>query len=561
MELYILDNKKFEVQSVCRPCSYNLNLDDETNGKSEFVLQSLQSAQKGYFIVLNGLFKQFLFVIDDVITTKGESKVTISALDISNMFDRKIISKNEGKMVDVGIESFIADTMDENFINSDDSVLNLSYVDVYIKSNTKANVATNAEDNLYNFHTFLSNCRQYRDVYTEFSIDNHRLKIEVGNKQEVVMLVDTTLAEVTGYNKVYEVDPVTKVQAYIREDGSIYNLYLKSDRTTTTNKNDENRLAGRIETISCDTLENAREEALNIIKSNSYKHLVEFRIAKTSKLIDIADLYIGRLIKIKTEDSIYDSYISAIELSDENFVSFKSGNLRIDFTDKQKIQERSGVVGNKLDISGGNITGTLKVKGEKVLTVEDIEDKVNRIGDTMTGSLHIENMSDFAGIIKTRKIEDTNYSNVLGVGADKAAKMQLQRGGIMIAGIELNEDGTIYNEKTGKQLVEVERVTGTNGTALKYADGTMICYGAISKTVNITTSYEGAYYADVNNNSFPVSFVAAPIVTTNIKYGSGLIASTVSGLSNGTFSVFVWKNQAKSNVSLDIQYIAIGKWQ
>lgn len=93
---------------------------------------------------------------------------------------------------------------------------------------------------------------------------------------------------------------------------------------------------GRIETISCDTLENAKEEALNTIKANTYKHLVEFSIAKTSKLVDITKLYCGRQIKIKTEDSIYDSYISAITLTDENFVSFKSGNLRIDFTDKQR---------------------------------------------------------------------------------------------------------------------------------------------------------------------------------------------------------------------------------
>ena len=94
------------------------------------------------------------------------------------------------------------------------------------------------------------------------------------------MLIDTTLAEVTGYNKVYEVDPVTKVEAYIREDGSVYNLYLRDDRTTTTDKDDANRLEGRIETISCDTLENAQEEALNVIKANTYKHLVEFNIAK-----------------------------------------------------------------------------------------------------------------------------------------------------------------------------------------------------------------------------------------------------------------------------------------
>lgn len=382
MEIYILDNKNLNILSVCRPCKYNLNLDEETNGKSEIVLPSLKCAKKGFYLVFNGLYKQFLFVIDDVITSKEEKAVTVSLLDISNIFDRKIILRDKENMQTNGIENYIANEMDRNFINSNDSILNLNYVDVYVHSTTRANVTINDEDNLYNFHTYLINCRQYKNIYTEFKFEgiaNRRLKIDIENKSESTMLIDTTLAEVTGYNKVYEVDPVTKVEAYVRENGSVYNLYLRTDRTTTTNKNDVNRLEGRIETISCDTLENAQEEALNVIRANTYKHLVEFNIAKSSKLIDVKNLHIGRPIKIKTQDSIYDSYISAIILSDENFVQYKTGNLRIDFTDKQKLQKRSGVAGTKLDVSGGNITGTLKVQGKEVVTINELEVFENNI--------------------------------------------------------------------------------------------------------------------------------------------------------------------------------------
>lgn len=365
MELYVVDNKTLDIMSVCNVCDYSLNLDEETNGISEFVLSALNNIKKGCYLVLNGLYKQFLFVVDnDVIVSKNETCVKVSALDISNIFDRKIILKNKEKMQEEGIENFIADTILENFVNTDDSVFNLDYIDVYIHTNTKASIAIDEENGLYNFHTFLINCRQYKNIYTDFSIVNKRLRIDIAYKLEETMLIDTTLAEVTNYNKIYEVDPVTKVEAYIRADGSIYNLYLKSDRTTTTNKDDPDRLYGRIETISCDTLENAKEETLNTIKANTYTHLVEFSIAKTSKLVDITQLYIGRPIKVKTEDSIYDSYISAITLTDENFVSFKSGNLRIDFTDKQRQQKRDGTVGNKVDISGGIITGDLKVEGD-----------------------------------------------------------------------------------------------------------------------------------------------------------------------------------------------------
>lgn len=162
------------------------------------------------------------------------------------------------------------------------------------------------------------------------------LRIDIENKQETTELIDTTFPEVADYNKIYEEDVTAKVQVYIREDGSEYNLYLKTDRTTTTNKDDPDRASGKIEVISVETADNAPEEALNVMKGNNYKHLVEFKIAKTSKLMDITELHIGRPIRIKTEDDIYDSYISAITLSDENFVYFKSGSLRITLLDKLK---------------------------------------------------------------------------------------------------------------------------------------------------------------------------------------------------------------------------------
>ena len=118
------------------------------------------------------------------------------------------------------------------------------------------------------------------------------LRIDIEKKQETTKLIDTTLPEVTDYNKIYEEDVTAKVQTYIREDGSEYDLYLKTDRTTTTNKDDPDRASGKIEVISVETADRAEEEALNVMKGNNYKHLVEFKIAKTSKLMDITKLHI-----------------------------------------------------------------------------------------------------------------------------------------------------------------------------------------------------------------------------------------------------------------------------
>lgn len=726
MELYILSKQDLSILSICKLADYQINLDEETNAKSTFTLMKTNGLKKENYMVLNGLYRQFIFVIDDVQTEKESDVVTVTALDISNVFNRKVIEKNIDTMKSKSIEEFLANTISENFVNSDDTALNVNYIEIYWHTNTQGNVATNAENGLYNFHTFLINCRQYKNIYTDFKLENlgnpqtvegkrinveaknrkivdislhgestqngtptpdnrveieniegknlfningnridynatssiindtlkiitsgnyaradylnieipktahtisfnwesdtflsgtdariyvydgatvgtmltysnlvgvsgkvsltftnttgvismrfspnntatsktitmmltniqleegtvatpyvpynslefkvtngleetdenyqeqvatfplsegqklmegsyladdgthHKrkqvvldgsreyirytsldsanyncfytnqsdiyvdstgtqtclmsnyfkgdkfdnraldipnmwvnkfasqiyfkvpntittveelttlfaeqyangtpviveyelaeeeivpyttaqqeawnkiknitlfegvnhisseanmvlkyyplktvglkfvLRIDIENKQETTKLIDTTLPEVTDYNKIYEEDVTAKVTAYIRENNTEYNLYLKTDRTTTTNKNDPDRASGKIEVISVDTVENAPEEALNVMKGNNYKHLVEFKIAKTSKLMDITELHIGRPIRIKTDDDIYDSYISAITLSDENFVCFKSGRLRITLLDKLK---------------------------------------------------------------------------------------------------------------------------------------------------------------------------------------------------------------------------------
>lgn len=267
MELYILSRHNLSILSICKIIDYEINLDEETNAKSTFTLVKTDGLEKDNFIVLNGLYKQLLFVIDEVQTEKGSNISTVTALDISNIFDRKVIEKDTEIMTLESIESFLAYTITYNFINSNDTVLNIGYIDLsYSTTSTQGIVETNSENGLYNFHTFLINCRQYKNIYTDFKFENGKLKIDIRKKELNTELIDTTLPEVTEYNKIYEEDVTAKVTVLIREDNSEYNLYLKSDKTTTTNIDDPDRIAGKIEVISVDTADKASEEALNVMK-------------------------------------------------------------------------------------------------------------------------------------------------------------------------------------------------------------------------------------------------------------------------------------------------------
>lgn len=195
------------------------------------------------------------------------------------------------------------------------------------------------------------------------------------------------------------------------------------------------------------------------------------------------------------------------------------------------------------------------------INTTDIGNRVEKSGDTMTGMLTIDNVNGFDGVKKNRTVDGNAYSIVVGIGADKAGKVQYQKNGTTVNGLKLNEDGTIYNDKTGNQLIEIEKVTGTNGTALKYSDGTMICYGAKTQTINISTSYEGAYFARINDVSFPVSFNSNPTISVTLFQNNALLSATISNINTNKFSTYVWKSQSKNNVSVTLHYQAIGRWK
>lgn len=126
--------------------------------------------------------------------------------------------------------------------------------------------------------------------------------------------------------------------------------------------------------------------------------------------------------------------------------------------------------------------------------------------------------------------------------------------------VRTSTDGSTWGN-WNKYVTEVESGSNSNGKYVKYSDGTMICSNKITKTVNITNSYEGSYYADVQGIYFPKSFTSAPTITATATVKSSLVAFNFSSVNNDSCNGYIWKNQSKSNVSMDLSYIAIGRWK
>lgn len=131
----------------------------------------------------------------------------------------------------------------------------------------------------------------------------------------------------------------------------------------------------------------------------------------------------------------------------------------------------------------------------------------------------------------------------------------------------------VKNEKTTSETdvyscnyinnMQVSTITNKNGTAIKYADGTMVCYGAIT----VTATSGSDYYQLCNRTSaitvtFPASFSSTNDLTITVTPQLFQVFSV--SISDKTISSFNFNAFYPSTVSfstLPINYVAFGKWK
>ena len=153
-------------------------------------------------------------------------------------------------------------------------------------------------------------------------------------------LIDVNAQAISNYVEVFETDVVSKVTVLYdkvaeKDQKGQYTLFLLNDRTTTTNQNDTNRADGKIETVYTTNYEDAEQKALDTMKANAYNHNITF--SYYDRFIPV-----GTPIAIKTKESlIFDTYISAIKITQSKFYEYTCGNIRINFIDKLLKERRN----------------------------------------------------------------------------------------------------------------------------------------------------------------------------------------------------------------------------
>ncbi len=288
----------------------------------KFNIQHLQGA----YYKIKTKASNFYLDVKESKTQEGTDVIIYHATD--NLNQKFIFEKLDEEIIkDIGIEDYIAKTINDNFIKSKDQLLNKNYLEVRVKTHTRLQTSiSNVSEQTYNLHTWMVNCTQLYNINYHFFIEDKKLIIEIEKKENKKVLIDVNAHTISNYTEVFETDIVSKVE--VLTDTETYYLYLLNERTTTTNKNDTNRAKGKSQTVYTANIEEANQKALDVIQANRYNHNITF--CMLGELIKV-----GTPIAIKTKKSVvFDSYISAIKITQKKFIEYICGNIRTKFIEK-----------------------------------------------------------------------------------------------------------------------------------------------------------------------------------------------------------------------------------
>lgn len=126
---------------------------------------------------------------------------------------------------------------------------------------------------------------------------------------------------------------------------------------------------------------------------------------------------------------------------------------------------------------------------------------------------------------------------------------------------DVNINGII--KQFSAPIIESGVNDASTGYYLKFADGTLICYGSEGLTINITNASDGAYYTSVSA-SFATPFLTGtkPKMFCSFTGSTGIfVTPNLTSTTNYTIFAYVNCMASKSSLTGAFHYLAIGKYK
>lgn len=105
-----------------------------------------------------------------------------------------------------------------------------------------------------------------------------------------------------------------------------------------------------------------------------------------------------------------------------------------------------------------------------------------------------------------------------------------------------------------------KKISNSNGTAIQYSNGTMICYGKKSLHYDITDMWSWCDRTGLLTVNFPEIFKETPITHLTSDTFT-IIGINIDSESKNNFKFYGFQPKNCGTRDLSINYIAIGKWK
>ena len=107
-----------------------------------------------------------------------------------------------------------------------------------------------------------------------------------------------------------------------------------------------------------------------------------------------------------------------------------------------------------------------------------------------------------------------------------------------------------------------EKGTNANGTYVKFADGTMVCYGRVTlNSLNMQSAWGSLFISAKLPTTFPATFFAAPVVSVTMENLTGDGAIWMNESSDvGSFNGRFVRGAALTFTGI-MGWMAVGRWK
>lgn len=214
MILYLLSRDDLTIKAVKTLASHEFKEDIDFGDSSTITIADYIQMEDGDFaLIKDGPEQAFFGICKEMKPSDNGYKVTLKQKE--TLFDTTIYNSGEEMIESTGLEDYIVKAINDNFISSGDTLMDMDYIQISASTHTsisaKVSTIVDADNGVFNLKTFLGNVRQNYGIFLDFTVENGLIRIDVNCREQKVLNVDTKLAEVTDVSETYSVEVLAKL--------------------------------------------------------------------------------------------------------------------------------------------------------------------------------------------------------------------------------------------------------------------------------------------------------------------------------------------------------------